>query len=59
MVNEVGINESVISFEEINRCIAVLTQLNTDTELIFDIPKNNALLYLLLQVNCRGLIAMN
>ncbi|WP_339658669.1 SDR family oxidoreductase [Flavobacterium frigidarium] len=39
MVNEVGINELVISFEEINRCIAVLTQLNADTELIFDIPK--------------------
>jgi hypothetical protein len=39
MGNEVGINESVISFEEINRCIAVLTQLNADTELIFDIPK--------------------
>jgi NAD(P)-dependent dehydrogenase (short-subunit alcohol dehydrogenase family) len=39
MGNEVGINEAVISFEEINRCIAVLTQLNADTELIFDIPK--------------------
>jgi hypothetical protein len=35
----VGLNESVISSEEINRCIAVLTQLNADTELIFDIPK--------------------
>lgn len=39
MVNEAGINETALSLEEIERCIAVLTQLNTATELIFDIPK--------------------
>ncbi|NRT12884.1 SDR family oxidoreductase [Flavobacterium sp. 14A] len=39
MVNEVRTNETALSLEEIERCIAVLTQLNTATELIFDIPK--------------------
>ncbi|MDZ4330043.1 MAG: oxidoreductase, partial [Flavobacterium sp.] len=32
-------NKSAISSEEIDRCIAILAQLNTDTDQIFDIPK--------------------
>ncbi len=32
-------HKSTITSEEINRCIAVLAQLNTDTNQIFDIPK--------------------
>jgi hypothetical protein len=39
MMNEEQIDEGVISSEEINR-IAILSQLNTDTDQIFDIPKN-------------------
>jgi NAD(P)-dependent dehydrogenase (short-subunit alcohol dehydrogenase family) len=39
MMNEEQIDEGVISSEEINRCIAILSQLNTDTDQIFDIPK--------------------
>ena len=32
-------DNSIISSEEINRCIAILAQLNTNTDQIFDIPK--------------------
>ena len=32
-------NKAAISSEEIDRCIAILAQLNTDTDQIFDIPK--------------------
>lgn len=32
-------DKSIISSEEINRCIAILAQLNTNTDQIFDIPK--------------------
>lgn len=39
MTNEEQIDEGVITSEEINRCIAILSQLNTDTDQIFDIPK--------------------
>src|SRR6476660_3845475 len=39
MVNEEIEFEIAVTTEEIDRCIALLTQLNTDTELIFDIPK--------------------
>ncbi len=39
MMNEEMVLEDVVSLDEIDKCIALLTQLNTDTELIFDIPK--------------------
>ncbi|KGO94487.1 oxidoreductase [Flavobacterium enshiense DK69] len=39
MMNEKIEDRSVISLDEINQCIAVLTQLNTDTDQIFEIPK--------------------
>src|SRR3954466_12269589 len=39
MVNEEIENKTAISQEEINQCIAILTQLNADTDQIFDIPK--------------------
>jgi NAD(P)-dependent dehydrogenase (short-subunit alcohol dehydrogenase family) len=39
MVKEATENLSTISSEEIDRCIAILAQLNTDTEQIFEIPK--------------------
>src|SRR4030095_2539422 len=39
MMNEEIELEYAVTTEEIDRCIALLTQLNTDTELIFDIPK--------------------
>lgn len=39
MTNERQIDEGVITSEEITRCIAILSQLNTDTDQIFDIPK--------------------
>jgi NAD(P)-dependent dehydrogenase (short-subunit alcohol dehydrogenase family) len=32
--------KSIISSEEIDRCISILVQLNTDTDQIFDIPKD-------------------
>ncbi|HSN48705.1 MAG TPA: hypothetical protein VLR29_08090, partial [Flavobacterium sp.] len=32
-------NKSALTAEEIDRCIAILAQLNTDTDQIFDIPK--------------------
>ena len=38
-MNEEQINEVGITADEINRCIAILSQLNSDTDLIFDIPK--------------------
>ena len=38
-MNEEQIDERVITSDEINRCIAILSQLNTDTDQIFDIPK--------------------
>ena len=31
--------KNAITSEEIDKCIAILSQLNIDTELIFDIPK--------------------
>jgi hypothetical protein len=39
MMNEEQIDEGVITSIEINRCIAILSQLNNDTNQIFDIPK--------------------
>ena len=39
MMEEEIEQKSAISSEEIDRCIALLTQLNTDTDQIFDIPK--------------------
>jgi hypothetical protein len=33
------IDEGVITSIEINRCIAILSQLNNDTNQIFDIPR--------------------
>src|SRR6187402_3602085 len=39
MMKEVLEERSAITLEEINQCIAILTQLNTDTNLIFEIPK--------------------
>src|SRR6187399_2204883 len=33
------ITPNAISFEEIQKCIALLTELNTNTDQIFDIPK--------------------
>ena len=32
-------HKNAISSEEIDRCIAILVELNTDTDQIFDIPK--------------------
>jgi DNA-directed RNA polymerase beta subunit len=39
MMNEEQIDEGVITSIEINRCIAILSQLNNDTNQIFDIPR--------------------
>lgn len=39
MVNEGIENSTAITSEEIDRCIAILAQLNTNTDQIFDIPK--------------------
>jgi len=39
-MNEAQIDEVVITSDEINRCIAILSQLNNDTNQIFDIPKD-------------------
>jgi hypothetical protein len=44
MMNEEQIDEGVITSIEINRCIAILSQLNNDTNQIFDIPKSKELL---------------
>ena len=38
-MNEEQVHEGVITSEEINRCIEILSQLNTNTDQIFDIPK--------------------
>ena len=38
MTSEINNNHAITS-EEIDRCIAILAQLNTDTDQIFDIPK--------------------
>ena len=38
-MNEEQMQEVMITSEEINRCIAVLSQLNVNTDQIFDIPK--------------------
>ena len=38
-MNEEQIDEVGITSAEINRCIAILSQLNSDTDQIFDIPK--------------------
>ena len=32
-------NKNTITSEEIDQCIAILAQLNSDTDQIFDIPK--------------------
>lgn len=40
MLKEEIEDKSVITSEEIDRCIAILAQLNTDTDQIFDIPKD-------------------
>ena len=39
MLKEEIEDNTIITPEEIDRCIAVLAQLNTDTDQIFDIPK--------------------
>ncbi len=39
IITEELTHKSTLTSEEINRCIAVLAQLNTDTNQIFDIPK--------------------
>lgn len=39
MMNEKIDAGAAITLDEINQCIAVLTQLNTDTDQIFEIPK--------------------
>jgi len=39
MTSDTNINNAITS-EEIDRCIAILTQLNSDTDQIFDIPKD-------------------
>ncbi|HEU4790312.1 MAG TPA: oxidoreductase, partial [Flavobacterium sp.] len=39
MMKEVIEDRGVITLEEINQCIAILTQLNTDIDQIFEIPK--------------------
>ena len=39
MMKEEVEDNVVITAEEIDRCIAVLAQLNNDTDQIFDIPK--------------------
>ncbi|SHN60071.1 short chain dehydrogenase [Flavobacterium fryxellicola] len=40
MMNEETGDDKGITSEEINRCIAVLSQLNSDTDQIFEIPKD-------------------
>ena len=40
MMNEETGDDKEITSEEINRCIAVLSQLNSDTDQIFEIPKD-------------------
>ena len=39
MLKEEVENKSVVTSEEINKCIAILAQLNANTDQIFDIPK--------------------
>lgn len=39
MMQEEQVTARIITSEEIDRCIAILAQLNTDTDQIFDIPK--------------------
>ncbi|PTT17955.1 oxidoreductase, partial [Flavobacterium sp. HMWF030] len=40
MLNEEVESKNTITSEEIDRCIAILAQLNTNTDQIFEIPKD-------------------
>jgi DNA-directed RNA polymerase beta subunit len=59
MMNEEQIDEGVITSIEINRCIAILSQLNNDTNQIFDIPKEQRTALIRRQVSFLDLIVTN
>jgi hypothetical protein len=45
--------------DRINRCIAILSQLNNDTDQIFDIPKEQRTALIKAKVSFLDLIVMN